>query len=161
VSFHQPKVRPMVRGKEGKPVEFGPKVLLSWVGGFALRHTMAYDPFSENPWLERAVTDCSKLLGQFPKEALIDDGFSSHTNRRFLAGHAIGHSLKLIGRSTPEDRTKNRKRRARRNQVEGLIGTLKNSFYWDKIRLRVDGGESIQTSLAFGTHNLVRAFANA
>ena len=36
VSYSQPEVRPMVRGKAGKPVEFGPKAELSLVDGSLL-----------------------------------------------------------------------------------------------------------------------------
>lgn len=34
VSFHLPHIRPQVRGKSGKEVEFGPKCVLSFVDGF-------------------------------------------------------------------------------------------------------------------------------
>ena len=36
VSFHWPEVRPMVRGKDGKAVEFGPKAHVALVDGYAL-----------------------------------------------------------------------------------------------------------------------------
>ena len=36
VSFSQPQIRPIVRGKEGKPVEFGPKAHVAIVDGYAI-----------------------------------------------------------------------------------------------------------------------------
>ena len=34
VSLHLPHIRPIVRGKDGRDVEFGPKILMSWTDGF-------------------------------------------------------------------------------------------------------------------------------
>lgn len=49
VSFYREYVRPIKRGKNGKPVEFGPKTAVSYVGGFLFLDKMNHDNFSVSP----------------------------------------------------------------------------------------------------------------
>lgn len=55
VSLHKPEVRPIVRGKAGKKVEFGPKVALSHVDGYAFLDHMSHDNFNEAGLLKDQV----------------------------------------------------------------------------------------------------------
>jgi hypothetical protein len=43
VSIAQPQVRPIVRGKKGKRVEFGSKLGLSLFGGYLSHQTISWD----------------------------------------------------------------------------------------------------------------------
>ena len=47
VSFHWKECRPIVRGKEGRRVEFGPKAHIAQVDGFAFLDTASYEAFHE------------------------------------------------------------------------------------------------------------------
>lgn len=47
VSLHQPHVRPIVRGKLKAKVEFGAKIHLSLVDGYAFLDTISWDAFNE------------------------------------------------------------------------------------------------------------------
>ena len=47
VSISQPHVRPIVRGKEGKEVEFGSKLSVSLVDGYAFMDHRSWDAFNE------------------------------------------------------------------------------------------------------------------
>ena len=161
VSFHQPQVRPIVRGKENKPVEFGPKAHIAWVSGFAFKDKLAFAAFNEKKLLKESIEKHKDLFGVYPKFALIDDGYSSRENRDFLKELNITHSLKTIGKppNDPKLRYLKRKLRKQRSEIEGLIGTLKQHWTLSKIIYSIRDGEQIQTSLAFGTHNLVKALA--
>ena len=48
VSLHKPYVRPIVRGKEVKPVEFGAKVNMLLVDGISFIEHLSYDNFNED-----------------------------------------------------------------------------------------------------------------
>jgi len=48
VSISQPHVRPMVRGKQGKKVEFGAKLGLSLADGFVKAQTISWDAYNES-----------------------------------------------------------------------------------------------------------------
>ena len=47
VSIHQPWIRPIVRGKTNAPVEFGAKVAISMVDGYAQIDKLDWNPFNE------------------------------------------------------------------------------------------------------------------
>lgn len=157
VSFSQPQIRPIVRGKEGKPAEFGPKIHLALVEGFAFLDKISFDAFSEQKLLADSLAKHQARFERKPEKVYVDDGYSSRENRSFLAEQFIEHSLKLIGKTTPELRSKKRKMRRKRSQIEGLIGNLKKDFNLARIKFTVQGGAEIQTRIAIGTHNLVRA----
>jgi IS5 family transposase len=55
VSIHQPHVRPIVRGKSSAKVEFGSKLHLSLVNGFAFLDTIRWDAFNEGSYLSQYV----------------------------------------------------------------------------------------------------------
>jgi len=55
VSFHWPDVRPMVRGKDGKAVEFGPKAHVALVDGYAFLDDAKYESFHEGIQLENSL----------------------------------------------------------------------------------------------------------
>ncbi|MBD3271056.1 MAG: DDE transposase [Elusimicrobia bacterium] len=55
VSLHLPHIRPMVRGKDGKDVEFGPKALLSWVNGFCFLDYLSCDAYNEGDHAVRSL----------------------------------------------------------------------------------------------------------
>ncbi|PHN02208.1 transposase [Flavilitoribacter nigricans] len=61
LSLAQPWVRPIVRGKETKKVEFGPKVHLFNVDGISFVEHFSFDPFNESQRLQNTVS----LQGHF------------------------------------------------------------------------------------------------
>ena len=48
VSISQPHIRPIVRGKAGKAVEFGAKISLSLSNGFSFIDNLSWDSFNES-----------------------------------------------------------------------------------------------------------------
>jgi hypothetical protein len=67
VSLHRPWVRPIVRGKEGKEVEFGPKVAVSHVNGFTFLDHASHDNFNEAKWLSTQVEAFTERFGRKPE----------------------------------------------------------------------------------------------
>ena len=55
VSLHKPYVRPIVRGKEVKPVEFGAKVNMLLVDGISFIEHLSYDNFNEGTGLQSTI----------------------------------------------------------------------------------------------------------
>jgi len=47
LSIHQPHVRPIVRGKEKSKVEFGSKINVSLVDGYAFLDHLSWDAYNE------------------------------------------------------------------------------------------------------------------
>ena len=55
VSISQPHVRPIVRGKAKAPVEFGAKISVSRVGGYAYLETISWEPYHEGNLLKEHI----------------------------------------------------------------------------------------------------------
>lgn len=157
VSFHQPQVRPIVRGKEGKRVEFGPKELLAYVGGYVFLDNISFDNFNEGIYLEKSLKKHEERFGQNPKVVCADGIFSNRYNRQLLKDQKVEHSFKHIGKATKKVKARTKKLRKLRNEVEGVIGTLKERWGLNRIIYTIQDGETIQNYLAMGVHNLNKA----
>jgi IS5 family transposase len=55
VSLSQPHVRPIVRGKAGKPTEFGAKLSVSCVDNYVFLHRLSWENFNESQDLKAQV----------------------------------------------------------------------------------------------------------
>ncbi|WP_430908264.1 hypothetical protein [Maribacter sp. 2-571] len=72
VSISQPYVRPIVRGKAGKKVEFATKMGLAQAGGFAKAETLSWDAYNESADLEPHAESYRELYGHYPELIQID-----------------------------------------------------------------------------------------
>jgi len=157
VSFDQPFIRPIVRGKEGgKKVEFGAKAHISSSEGYAFSNKVEHRAFSEKIELKDSLNQHQKRFNRLPKKSLLDDAYSSLANKELLKKYNIKHSLKNQGKSTDKQKLQKRKLRKERSKIEGLIGNLKKDYSLTKIVLKTKEGAQIQTSLAMGTFNMFR-----
>jgi IS5 family transposase len=69
VSFHEPTVRPIVRGKEGKNVEFGSKAEISVIGGFlGVSHNLSSDNYSDTDIIKDTLKRYEEIRGKPPIE---------------------------------------------------------------------------------------------
>lgn len=157
VSFDQPFIRPIVRGKEGnKKVEFGAKAHISSSEGYVFSDKIEHRAFSEKVELENSLNQHQKRFNRLPNKSLLDDAYSSLANKALLKKHNIKHSLKNQGKTTDKQRLQKRKLRKERSKIEGVIGNLKKDYSLTKIVLKTKEGAQIQTSLAMGTFNMFR-----
>jgi len=161
VSFHWPQVRPVLRGKEGKSVEFGPKAHISLIDGFAALDHAQYDAFHEGIQLKDSVTRHKTRFGRFPDTLLADQLYATRDNRCYLAEKQIEHSFKRMGRPPNESLAEKQKHRrdfkrkqGQRNHIEASFGHLKSRFNLGKIKWRVPGGETMQIQLGLIAFNL-------
>lgn len=168
VSLQQPQVRPVVRGKDGKAVEFGPKSHISLVDGFAFLDVCQFSPFNEGIRLTESVDFHHKRFGRLPSELMADQIYANRANRAYLSRHQIQHSFPAIGRppdkpDQPYKKAKadTRKRQRKRNHIEGVFGHLKEHFRLDKIRWTVPDGHVMQVQLGLAAFNLKSALAKA
>ena len=72
VSIHQPHVRPIVRGKTNANVEFGAKINVSLMNGYAFLDDLSWDAFNEGTRLMASVEKYKKRFGYYPEEVLAD-----------------------------------------------------------------------------------------
>jgi hypothetical protein len=127
VNLHQPHVRPIVRGKEGKKVEFGSKLQVSLVKGFAFLDKLSWNNFNEGKSLQDSVEGYKKRFGFYPIEVLADQIYCNRENRKWLKERDIKLSAKPLGRPGKEALA-NHVSPGERNPIEGKFGQAKVKY---------------------------------
>lgn len=101
VSLSQPWIRPIIRGKAGKPVEFGAKLDISVVDGFSRLEYLSFDAYNESGTLKDTIERYHERTGYYPKRVLADKIYRNRDNLNFckergirLAGPALGRPKK-------------------------------------------------------------------
>jgi len=159
VSIAKSYVRPIVRGKEVKKVEFGAKVNMIQVDGINFIEHLSFDAFNEGPRLVDSIWYSRKLSGKITHISA-DDIYATNANRKWCSGHKIATNFKRKGRAGRyEDQrqilaTELRKERATR--MEGSFGTEKQHYSLDKIKARIEKNEILWIFFGVHTANAVR-----
>ncbi len=134
VSIHSPFVRPIVRGKANAPVEFGAKVAISLVDGFAIVEHLSWDAFNETTTLIDSIERYRKREGFYPERILADKIYRTRESLSFCKANEIRMSGPKLGRP-PKDQQEYRKQclieraeAGERNAVEGEIRDRKTKI---------------------------------
>ena len=83
VSISQPHVRPIVRGKKGKNVEFGAKIGLTLANGFVKAETISWNAYNESADLIPHVLAYKELYGYLPDLVQVDKIYGTNANRKW------------------------------------------------------------------------------
>lgn len=137
VSIHRSHIRPIVRGKSGKEVEFGPKCILSYVDGYAFLDEFGYDAYYEGDKLKKSLELHEKRFGVKPKVVITDRIFGSGANRKLLKELKVEGSFIPLGRHhklSSVELQKIKRRQRRRGRMEGIIGYSKVKFGLERIK---------------------------
>lgn len=98
VSVSQPFVRPIVRGKAGKPVEFGAKLDISVVDGWARLECCSFDAYNEARNLQEMAERFREREGHYPSRILADKIYRNRENLSYCKEHGIRLSGPALGR---------------------------------------------------------------
>jgi len=160
VSLHMPHIRPIIRGKAGRDVEFGAKALLSWVDGYCFLDRLAFEAYNEGEHLAVSLEKYKERFGRYPVSSTGDGIFGSRDNREHLKEIKVRGGFKALGRGATvnENRVWYRERQKKRSsRMEGIIGLGKNRFGLDRVRYRIAGGEEMWARLGLMAMNLTTA----
>ena len=151
VSVRQPHVRPIVRGKARSEVEFGQKLGLSIVDGFAFIENQSWDNFSEGKTLQASAEKYRERHGVYPKAILADMTYRNRENIRFCKEHGIRLTGPKLGRpkvsEIEADREQAYKDSCDRNMVEGRIGIGKRRYGLDLIYARLETTSAVEAAM--------------
>jgi len=147
VSIGQPYVRPMVRGKQDKPVEFGAKLSVSLTGeGLAHVDHLRWEAFHEGLDLATQVEAYHERYGHYPERVIADPIYGTRANRDYLKQRDIHFAGKPLGRPqqvTAANREQLKQAKAQRRQdylqripIEGKFGQGKNGYRLNYIRAK-------------------------
>ena len=107
VSVSQPFVRPIVRGKAGKPVEFGMKLDISISNGWTRLEYRSFDAYNEATKLREMIENFHKREGHYPSRVLADKIYRNRENLSYCKERGIRLSGPALGRPKKgEDRNK-------------------------------------------------------
>jgi hypothetical protein len=134
VSIHQPHVRPIVRGKTNANVEFGAKIQVSLMDGFAFLEELSWEAFNEGTRLLKTIEQYKDRCGYYPKEVLVDKIYCNRANRQKLKELDIVLVAKPLGRPRA---TSIRIRPGQRNPIEGKFGQAKTAYGMNRIKARL------------------------
>lgn len=142
VSVSQPYVRPIVRGKAGHDVEFGAKIAISLINGYAFIDKLSFNNFNEGVLLEESVENYYKRTGHYPEAILADHIYRNRDNRHFCKENGIRLSGPKLGRIKESESAAERKQAYRdacdRNAVEGIFGVCKRKYGLNRIMAHLD-----------------------
>jgi IS5 family transposase len=141
VNLTQPHVRPIVRGKAKAKVEFGAKIAIIMVNGYALLEKQAWDNFNEGTTLIESIETYKMRFGYYPKVVLADKIYRNRENLNFCKANGIRMSGPALGRPTKESKAEHRKLAkqdaGQRNAVEGKFGEGKRRYGLGLIQTRL------------------------
>jgi hypothetical protein len=135
VSIHQPHVRPIVRGKTNANVEFGAKINVSIMNGFAFLDDLSWEAFNEGTRLMATVQKYKERFGYYPEEVMADKIYCNRSNRAALKLLGIALRAKPLGRPKAVD--VEHVRPGERNPIEGKFGQGKTGYGLNRIKARL------------------------
>ncbi len=160
VSISQPHVRPIVRGKANSKVEFGAKVAISVINGYAFVDTISWEAYNECNDLIPALEKYRKTYGCYPEAVMVDKLYRNQNNIKYCTQRGIRISGPKLGRpkkGESYDKAQAYKDSGVRNAVEGKFGIGKIAYGLGRIMAKLKSTAETSISLAFLAMNLVKA----
>ena len=160
VSISQPHVRPIKRGKAGASTEFGAKISVSLVDGYAYLDHLSWDNFNENRDLKDQVEAYRRRFGFYPESVHADSIYRSRANINYCKGYGIRLSGPPLGRPPKQiEIQKEVKKQTRQDEldripIEGKFGQGKRRFSLSKIMCKLDCTSETAIAVAFLVMNL-------
>src|SRR5574344_1549418 len=161
VSINKPYVRPIVRGKEVKSVEFGAKVNNILVDGISFIEKLSFNAFNEGTRLIHCLKMHKRLFGVEAKKVGGDTGYAGTENRDYCKENGIQTPFVKRGRPFSEEKKEKdlvRKEiaRVRATAMEGSFGTQKEHYALRRVKARTKLTEILYIFFGIHTANVVQ-----
>lgn len=159
VSISKDYIRPIVRGKERKKVEFGPKVNMIQVDGINFIEHLSFDPYNEGTRLISCIWLARELFGRI-SHISADRIYATNKNRRYCTSSGITTNFTRKGRAGKHE--EHRKiiskelNKERASRMEGSFGTEKEHYNLQKIKAKTELNEVLWVFFGVHTANAVR-----
>jgi len=130
VTLSQPHIRPLLRGKAGKSVDFGGKLSGSCFEEYVFLDRMSWDNFNESGDLKAQVEAYHSFTGYYPESLHADRIYRTRENRAWCKERGIRISGQPL-RRPPANVSKEKKKQVAsdkriRNAIEGKFGACVN-----------------------------------
>lgn len=160
VSLSKPYIRPIVRGKETKSVEFGAKVNILQIDGINFIEHLSYDAFNEGTRLQSGIGLQRKLFGKCTHLSA-DQIYATNANRKYCRKNNIVTNFIAKGKQKQQHIEQAAIMRktlnvARATILEGSFGNEKCHYHLQKIPARNQTTETCWIFFGIFTSNAVR-----
>lgn len=137
VSIYKPYIRPIKRGKENKPTEFGAKVHMMQVDGISIIEHISFNAFNECKRLKSSVIKHKRIFGEC-HQISADLIYATNENRRYCTKqHIFTGFIPKGGKSNKETQAlKAVLNKDRATRLEGSFGNEKNHYGLGKVKAR-------------------------
>ena len=160
VSIDKAYIRPIVRGKETKGVEFGAKVNTIQVDGINFIEHLSFDAFHEGVRLPQCIDKQQCLFGKRITHVSADRIYATNYNRSYCTEKEITTSFVRKGSASKNEQQREQMRkhlnRERSTRLEGSFGTEKQHYSLAKIKARTEPTEILWIFFGIHTANAVR-----
>ncbi|MDO4812192.1 MAG: transposase [Eubacteriales bacterium] len=149
VSISQPFIRPIVRGKAGKPVEFGAKLDISVSDGWTRLEYWSFDAYNEATKLIETIERYRAREGHYPERVLADKIYRNRENLGYCKLHGIRLSGPALGRPKKDEQRDRRQTYLDQNErieVERQFSLAKRKCNLGKVKTKLE--ESVGFTLA-------------
>ena len=154
VSIAKDYLRPIVRGKEIKPVEFGAKVNKYQIDGISFIEHLNFNAFHEGNRFQDTIFKAQRLTRTKTKLAGADAIYATNKNRRFATKYNIRTDFKRKGRAGKHEKQRQQMAamitKERATRLEGSFGKEKEHYHLKKIKARTKQTETLW--IFFGIH---------
>ena len=162
MSIWKPYVRSIARGKAKAMYEYGPKISLSLVDGYARVDRLSWDNYNEVEDLQRVVQEYFDRYGYYPEVVCGDKIYRSRDNLIFCKNNGIRLSGPKLGR--PHIDPKKKRELARIEQtdermripIEGKFGEGKRCYTLDRLYTKLKETSETSIMMSFIVMNLAR-----
>ena len=148
VSIDRPYIRPIVRGKENKRVEFGAKVNNIQIDGISFIEHHSFEAFNEGVRLKECIEYQQELTGTKVTRVGADTIYANNENRRYCTENSITTCFVRKGPKPKEENVDiNTARRIigtlRSTVMEGSFGNQKQHYNVGRIAARNSRSETL------------------
>jgi len=155
VSIDRPYIRPIVRGKENKRVEFGAKVNNIQIDGISFIEHHSFEAFNEGVRLQECIEYQQELTGIKVTRVGADTIYANNDNRRYCTENGITTCFVRKGPKPKDENTDISTARRiigtlRSTAMEGSFGNQKQHYGVSRIAARNSRSETLL--LFFGIH---------
>ena len=158
VSIDRHYLRPIIRGKETKSVEFGAKVNNIQIDGISFIEHISFKAFNEGVRLKDCI-HLQQLTRAGMKALAADSIYANNANRKFCTKYHISTSFKRKGRAAKDEPLRKILRselgRERATRLEGSFGTQKQHYSLARIKARNRKTEMLWIFFGIHTANAV------
>lgn len=163
-SLHKPYLRPIVRGKEIKKVEFGAKAHKIQTNGISFLEHIDFNSFNEGIRLKQSVMLHRRLIKKKCSQIAADAIYANNANRKYCTDNNIATSFVHKGRKSvlnPEKTDQASKMRSllgkeRATVLEGSFGSEKEHYNLKLVKAKREDTEFLWICFGVWTFSAIK-----